>query len=259
MSDDRILREKEFHDKRFGNGNGRREPARKYYSVLSKAGAHYRSIALDACPGAHLLEYGCGFGAQSVHWLKAGARVTGIDISSEAIERARRDIKTTPYADRAEYYEMNAEAMTFDDDSFDIVLGSGIIHHLDLDACYSEIARVLKPGGLALFMEPLGHSPIINLYRNLTPSMRTEDEHPLMEADIELARKYFGDVEFTSYNMSTLLAVPFRKTPLFKPLFDSLHQLDQSLFSLPFMKKQAWSMVLEMRQPREAAGVQKVA
>ena len=253
LSDDRILREKAYHDQRFGGDNHERQAARKYYSLLTRAGEHYRALALAECDGSHLLEYGCGFGRQSTIWLKAGARITGIDISSEAIEKARQSVKDTPYADRAEYYEMNAEAMTFEDDSFDVIVGSGIIHHLDLDACYSELSRVLKPNGLAVFMEPLGHNPIINLYRNLTPGMRTEDEHPLLNADIERARKYFNIVESTSYNMLTLLAVPFRRTFLFRPLFRSLHQLDQLLFKIPFIKKQAWSIVLQMRNPVASA------
>jgi SAM-dependent methyltransferase len=251
MSEDRILREKAFHDQRFGGADSDRQAARKYYSILAKAGEQYRSIVLAACPGAHLLEYGCASGRQSIHWLKAGARVTGIDISSEAIEKARENIKATPYADRAEYYEMNAEAMTFEDDTFDLIVGSGILHHLDLEACYSELSRVLKPGGLAIFKEPLGHNPLINLYRNLTPKMRTEDEHPLLSGDIKLAEKYFADVEATPYNMTTLLAVPFRKTSLFRPLFDSLHNLDKSLFNIPFMRNQAWTTVIQLRDPHK--------
>lgn len=38
------------------------------------------------------------------------------------------------------------------------------------------------------FSEPLGHNPIINWYRNRTPEMRTEDEHPLLIKDIEFAK-----------------------------------------------------------------------
>src|SRR3546814_1101008 len=78
---------------------------------------------------------------------------------------------------------MNAEAMTFPDDSFDLVFGSGIIHHLDIDRAFGEIARVLRPGGRAVFIEPLGLNPAIELYRRFTPSARTPDEHPLLRRD----------------------------------------------------------------------------
>ena len=251
MSDERLSREKAYHDQRFGGDNSERSAARKYYSLMNKAGQEYRSVAIATCGNGHLLEYGCGTGRQSQVWLRTGARITGIDISSEAIEKAKTTIMGTEFADRAEYYEMNAEAMSFKDDTFDVIVGSGIIHHLELDPCYSELARVLKPGGLAVFMEPLGHNYLINFYRKLTPGMRTEDEHPLRMEDIRHAERYFNNVKASYYNLTTLLAVPFRKTFLFKPLFNMFHQLDRALFKvLPFLRKHAWFIVLQMRDPR---------
>src|SRR3546814_19128134 len=74
----------------------------------------------------------------------------------------------------------NAEQTSFPDASFDRIGGSGILHHLDLDRAYAEIARLLKPGGRAVFLEPLGHNPLLTAYRDRTPRMRTEDKnHPL--------------------------------------------------------------------------------
>ena len=81
------------------------------------------------------------------------------------------------------------------DDSFDLVCGSGILHHLDLPAAMRELARVLRPSGRAVFMEPLGHNPAINAFRNRTPELRTPDEHPLLGKDLKLCRRYFGSVE----------------------------------------------------------------
>ena len=48
---------------------------------------------------------------------------------------------------------------------FDIIYGTGILHHLNLKACLDEIERILKPGGKFVFIEPLGTNPVINLYR----------------------------------------------------------------------------------------------
>src|SRR3546814_18316951 len=75
---------------------------------------------------------------------------------------------------------MNAEAMTFPDDSFDLVFGSGIIHHLDIDRASGEIARVLRPGGRAVFIEPLGLNPAIALYRRFPPRALTPHDPPLL-------------------------------------------------------------------------------
>jgi hypothetical protein len=52
----------------------------------------------------------------------------------------------------------------------------------DLSLACSEIARVLRPGGPAIFVEPLGHNPLINAYRKRTPALRTVDEHPPTKA-----------------------------------------------------------------------------
>ena len=71
---------------------------------------------------------------------------------------------------------------------FDYVFGNGILHHLDLDKAYLEIARVLKPGGKAYFMEPLLGHPLVQVFRWATPGRRTADEKPMDFAAIESAR-----------------------------------------------------------------------
>ena len=45
----------------------------------------------------------------------------------------------------------NAYAMSFTDDSFDAVIGSSVLHHLDIEKALSEIYRVLRPGGVISF------------------------------------------------------------------------------------------------------------
>lgn len=244
MSENRLRKEKEFHDERFGGHDQARVAAAKYYSIMQRPVALYRNLATQDCSSKQLLEMGCATGDQCKWWMDAGANVTGIDISSEAIARARFRWAGTSYETRSRYIEMNAEAMSFDDNSFDIVVGNGIIHHLDLETCYREIARVLKPGGRAVFMEPLGHNPLINLYRRLTPKMRTEDEHPLKEKDFELARQYFKVVDCTQFHLSSLLAVPLRNTRLFEPVLNYLCGVDKALFRLRILRKQAWFVVL---------------
>ena len=63
-------------------------------------------------------------------------------------------------------------------EGFDIVYGTGILHHLEINKCLNEIHRILKPDGNLLFVEPLGTNPLINLYRKFTPNSRSKDEHP---------------------------------------------------------------------------------
>lgn len=141
---------------------------------------------------------------------------------------------------------MNAEKLTFTDNFFDVVFGVSILHHLELDSAFSQLRRVLIPGGKALFVEPLGHNPIINLYRRLTPDLRTEDEHPLLLRDLEHMTNYFKKVRISYFNFLTILAIPFRDRKYFSKLYKILTFLDKKLFNLKFFRLFAWQIVIEL-------------
>ena len=135
---------------------------------------------------AKVLDYGCGRGDLSMYILSQGGVVHGIDISPVYIQDAMDRCSTVGYdMSRFRFYVMDAHAMDFPADFFDIVVGLGILHHLDSDVALSEIHRVLKPGGLLLLQEPLADNPLLKIFRKLTPSARTEDERPLTGKDIE--------------------------------------------------------------------------
>ena len=137
--------------------------------------------------------------------------------------------------------------MSFPDDHFDLVYGSAILHHLDLRAACREIARVLRPGGRAVFLEPLGHNVLINLYRRLTPAMRTVDEHPLRMADLDTIAEHFADTRVHYHVLTALAAVPLRTFPGAARLFRTLHAVDRALFRVPACRRQAWQVVIEAR------------
>ena len=183
---DRLENERRFHDERFGAAADPRATLSRYYSIY-KLNTEFFNERLEGCvPGADVLEFGCARGDKSLRWARAGARIKGIDISGKAVEAANERARAERLP--AEFYTMDAEALELLDASFDVVFGEGILHHLDLKKACGEIARVLRAPrrGRAIFVEPLGHNPVINLYRKLTPNMRTVDEHPLVRGeDIE--------------------------------------------------------------------------
>jgi SAM-dependent methyltransferase len=139
---------------------------------------------------------------------------------------------------------MNAEAMEFPDGAFDVAFGRGILHHLALERAYGELARVLKPGGVALFLEPLGHNPLVNWYRARTPELRTPDEHPLMRRDVALARRHFGRVEAVMAGLATPLAAMVERRLGVAGLLGAAEALDRALLALPGLKWQAWHTCL---------------
>lgn len=248
-SDERILREREFHNHRFGEED-QRSATFKYYSISRNALEKYHQIILNNCAGKKLLEYGCGDGYTSLCWLENGINVTGIDLSEKAVNVSKNLIEKSGLS--ACFQVMNAEKMSFENSTFDLIVGTGIIHHLDYHRALPELARVLKNEGKAVFNEPMGHNPLINLYRILTPKMRTVDEHPIRIKDIEVFKKYFGSVKTYHYNFLTLLAVPFRRRGFFLSLFKFLNRIDQALFKYSIMRKMSWMVVILLEQPKKS-------
>lgn len=138
-----------------------------------------RDAYFEAISGKKVLDYGCGRGESSLYYLSKGAFVSGIDISPTYVETARAAAESAGYPrERYDFSVMDAHAMTFPNDHFDLVAGEGILHHLDADLAMKEIWRVLKPGGRVFLQEPLADNPLLKLFRWLTPKARTVDEEP---------------------------------------------------------------------------------
>ena len=101
--------------------------------------------------GLRVLEIGCGVGTDGLRFARAGAHYTGIDLTDAAIELARKNFASAGL--RGEFRVTDAEALDFEDESFDLVYSHGVLHHTpDIDAAVREIHRVLKPGGRAIVM-----------------------------------------------------------------------------------------------------------
>ncbi|MGH2994503.1 MAG: class I SAM-dependent methyltransferase [Solirubrobacterales bacterium] len=231
-----------------------REPAAKFYAVAYAlpGGAYdmYQERLRRVASGRRVLEYGCGTGGYSFQLAEAGADVTGVDISPVAVERARETARRERFDERVSFAVMDCERLELEDRSFDVVCGDAILHHLDLRKAYAEISRVLKEDGTAVFIEPLGHNPLINLYRRRTPELRTRDEHPLRIGDVEMAKQFFASVETHFCNLLSLAAVPLRNSSLFTPVAARLRALDSRLFrAVPWLRKHAWMVLVTMREP----------
>lgn len=245
---ERIEREAAFHDHSYST-DLRVEAVGKFYTISERSYDDYRERVFADVAGKRVLEYGCGINSHGTDLVRAGAEVVGIDISPVAIEKSREGAEKEGLGDAITYEVMNAEDLTFEDESFDLICGIGILHHLDTELACREIARVLKPGGRGLFHEPLGHNPVFNRYRDKTPELRTPDEHPLLAEDFRMMRRHFSTVKVTPYNLLTLAAVPLRSTPLFTPLHHLLRGLDRAAMTVvPGLKWWAWQTVVETRK-----------
>ena len=118
-----------------------------------KAGAPPFSglIPFDELSGRDVLEIGCGTGVHARLLAAAGARLTAVDLTPTAVELTRRRLELAGL--KGDVREADAEALPFEDASFDFVWSWGVIHHSErTDAVIAEIARVLRPDGRLALM-----------------------------------------------------------------------------------------------------------
>jgi len=109
-----------------------------------------RLVNFDGYRGQSVLEVGCGAGTDLVRFRKGGARVTGVDLASSAIELAQANF--TQQGLDADLRVANGEALPFPDDAFDLVYAHGVVQYTaDPQRLVDECRRVLKPGGTAIF------------------------------------------------------------------------------------------------------------
>jgi SAM-dependent methyltransferase len=236
-----IEAEREFHNRRFATGDSRAEQS-KYYWAIDHGARRYWSIVKRLAMNSDVLEYGCSTGERTNELSVSAHSVHGIDISDVAIGRAKAQ-----YASATTHFQvMDASNMTFGDCQFDLVFGSGIIHHLETKRSMAEICRVLKPSGRAIFWEPMGSNPLINLYRRFTPEARTKDEHPLLPKDFDVMRAYFSKLDIEYYGLTSLAAVGLRKLSAGPYARNMLSWLDNILFSIPGTQRLAWYSLLQM-------------
>lgn len=246
----RLKREQTFHDRRFAEDSERQQKVGKFYQITKSIQQKKETMLLNNSKDAKIIEYGCGKGSYAFKLAEYGAElVTGIDISPVAINIAEKEAKARGIADKVSFMVMDGENLEFASNSYDLICGSGILHHLDLNLAINSIVKVLKPDGKAVFLEPLGHNILINLYRRLTPSIRSEDEHPLLEEDLAFLGQHFQQVKIQYFYLTSLAASFLVGKPGFNTILKGLEFIDLALLKLPLIKKQAWLVLIELSEP----------
>jgi phosphatidylethanolamine/phosphatidyl-N-methylethanolamine N-methyltransferase len=114
-------------------------------------------------PNQRILEVGVGTGLSLPHF-RADARVTGIDVSKEMLDKARRRVERSGLKQVEALLEMDAEATSFEDSAFDAVLALYVASVVPDPARFvAEMRRVCKPGGTIV---------IVNHFTSANPAMR---------------------------------------------------------------------------------------
>lgn len=185
--------------------------------------------------GTTVLETGSGFGTLTCWLAMNGAQVIATDISSRCLEVVRERAERNGVGDRITTINTPVETLDgIDDDSVDVVFGRTVAHHFELPPSAASMYRVLKPGGRAVFAEPVLLLPdwVFRLRRSravtsvFPPFVHTPDERSFDLEMIEdlsapfdrVTTAYFGVLT----RVSSFVRVPDR-------LFATVSRVDQAI------------------------------
>lgn len=192
--------------------------------------------ATGICNGSKILEIGCGTGMFTEMFATAGAEIIAVDISQSLLEKAR---SRTLWPKSVSFLEKSFEDCEVDG-PFDAVLGSSILHHLEVEQSLRKIFHMLRPGGIVAFAEPNMLNPQICLQKNIPWLKRLMGDSPDETAFVrwKLARLLlnigFINVQVTPFDWLhpstprtlipavSLLGKLFEKTPIVREFSGSL-------------------------------------
>ena len=150
------------------------------FGLVSRAGRRRAVAAVNTLPGDRVQEVGVGTGL-ALPYYTAGKRVTGIDLSTEMLARARARVASQGLTQVESLLERNAEATDFPNASFDIAVSMFVASVVpNPRALLAELRRVVRPGGHILFVNHFvaASGPRRAIEHGLAPLSRALGWHP---------------------------------------------------------------------------------
>jgi ubiquinone/menaquinone biosynthesis C-methylase UbiE len=260
--DDKIIREKDFHDKWAQSINVDELLVRETFESPTAIENQYALEQLGALKGKRILDLGCGAGESSVYFALSGSEVSACDISEGFLEVTNRLAKKYKVSIKTAMAE--SLKLPYPDNYFDFVYGNGVLHHVELEPTAKEINRILKKDGKAIFIEPLPYNPVINIYRQMAKEVRTEDEKPIRLKHIRALRPLFSSLHHKEFWFFSLLIfihfffvkrwhpskVRYWKKVIeegwnYREMFTRLQNIDKFFLKyFPFLRRLCWNTVI---------------
>lgn len=164
--------------------------------------ANLIAVGASLSPDKYVLEIGCGTGFFTKMFAQTGARIVAVDISGDLLEMARA--KNLPPA-QIQFLEKR-----FEDceriGPFDAIIGSSVLHHLDIVPALATIFKFLKPGGVLSFAEPNMLNPQVALQKNISWIKKAVGDSPDETAFLRwrinelLCQIGFVDIQITPFD-----------------------------------------------------------
>ena len=184
-----------------------------------------------------VLELGCGTGLFTRKvFVATGAQIIATDLSQELLDEAKRKFP------EGDFRFADAMNLDFEKDSFDVVFGSSILHHLDMKKSLAEINKVLKPGGRMVFAEPNMINPQILVQKNI-PFIKkwlgdSPDETAIVRWTFKKLMKEYGFTDIVIFPYDFLHpAVP-------RPLIKIINSVGLVVEKIPVLKEIAGSVII---------------
>lgn len=203
--------------------------------------------------GLTILDLGCGEGWLSINMVRRGGYVCGIDISKELLKLAGEQAERQGFNKHIHFARMAAEDLAFNNDYFDMVIGSAILHHTNIELTLHSIHRVLKTDGRAIFIEPMNENIILKIWRKLTPWRRSPLERALEIKDLEMIKNLFPLTKLRYFGLSSIitegLMIVFPRNKLLVYLDNLLSRTDAYILKrFSFIRKYCAVVVLDLKK-----------
>lgn len=208
--------------------------------------------------GQRLLDFGCGAGTNSLIFARIGYETYGFDLSPSNVSIAERLAQKYGVTEQIHFSVGAAEALDYEDEFFDVIVGVDILHHVQISQALAECSRVLKPGGLVIFHEPV-RAPLFDALREtrlgrwLVPKEAslnrhvTHDERKLSQEELKVVRSFDPGLAAERFLLLSRLDRFIRNPGSTGP--SRLERIDFRLLRLlPFLKAYAGIVVLVLKK-----------
>ncbi len=166
----------------------------------------YITHVINASNNSTTLDAGCGVCAHSILLANRGFFVRAVDFSQSVLIMAEANVKARGLENKIKVQRGNILALSFEDMTFDYILCWGVLMHIpDIEKAISELARVLKPGGILVIGEGIMYSLRSIILRTLKRFLGKKAPDGMEYKSISLGKKTLAGIEYWSVTSAGML------------------------------------------------------